>query len=165
MSMPATYARCQLIPSTCAMQGDTDIPATWSHRGRPAAIHAKFCSNVHSSRVPAEARRSGSDQRQGRGAARRAKGKRFRAAPKTAAAARQPPVCLTRDRLEPLSIDDAFPAGNPAGEWVMVFSIATNDLVTLDGKIHDALDEDGPDATYFLPDENQTSADLSMIWC
>lgn len=54
------------------------------------------------------------------------------------------------DQLEPLSIADVFPVGNPAGDWVMVVSMAMNDLVTLDGKIHDALDEDGPDATYFL---------------
>jgi hypothetical protein len=52
--------------------------------------------------------------------------------------------------LEPLSIDDAFPVGSPAGDWVIVLSMAMNDLVTLDGKIHDALDSDGPDATYFL---------------
>lgn len=32
----------------------------------------------------------------------------------------------------------------------MVLSMAMNDLVTLDGKIHDALDNDGPDATFFL---------------
>lgn len=54
------------------------------------------------------------------------------------------------DRLEPLSIDDAFPIGNPAADWVMVLSMAMNDLVTLDGKIHDALDNGGPDASYFL---------------
>jgi hypothetical protein len=54
------------------------------------------------------------------------------------------------DRLEPLSIDDAFPVGNSAGDWVIVLSMAMNDLVTLDGKVHDALDNDGPDATYFL---------------
>jgi hypothetical protein len=54
------------------------------------------------------------------------------------------------DQLEPLSIGDAFPVGNPAGEWVMVLSMAMNDLVTLDGQIHDALDNDGPGATYFL---------------
>jgi hypothetical protein len=54
------------------------------------------------------------------------------------------------DQLEPLSIGDAFPVGNPAGDWVMVLSMAMNDLVTLDGKIHDALDNDGPEATYFL---------------
>lgn len=32
----------------------------------------------------------------------------------------------------------------------MVLSMAMNDLVTLDGKVHDALDNDGPDAAYFL---------------
>lgn len=57
---------------------------------------------------------------------------------------------MSEPELEPLSIDDAFPVGNPAGDWVMVLSMAMNDLVTLDGKIHDALDNDGPDATYFL---------------
>jgi hypothetical protein len=54
------------------------------------------------------------------------------------------------DQLEPLFIGDAFPVGKPAGNWVMVLSMAMNDLVTLDGKIHDALDNDGPEATYFL---------------
>jgi hypothetical protein len=54
------------------------------------------------------------------------------------------------DQFEPLSIGHAFPVGNPAGDWVVVLSMAMNDLVTLDGKIHDALDNDGPDATYFL---------------
>jgi hypothetical protein len=48
-------------------------------------------------------------------------------------------------RGKPLSIDDAFPVGNAAGRWVMVLSMATNDLVTLDGKVHDALDKDGPE--------------------
>jgi len=54
------------------------------------------------------------------------------------------------DQLEPLSIGNAFPVDTPAGDWVMVLSMAMNDLVTLDGKIHDALDNDGPEATYFL---------------
>jgi hypothetical protein len=54
------------------------------------------------------------------------------------------------DQLEPLSIGDAFPVGNSAGDWVMVLSMAMNDLVTLDGQIHDALDNDGPGAPYFL---------------
>jgi hypothetical protein len=54
------------------------------------------------------------------------------------------------DQFEPLSIGHAFPVGNPAGDWVVVLSMAMNDLLTLDGKIHDALDNDGPDATYFL---------------
>lgn len=53
-------------------------------------------------------------------------------------------------QLEPLSFDDAFPVGNTAGDWVVVLSMAMNDLVTLDGKIHDALDNEGPEATYFL---------------
>jgi hypothetical protein len=54
------------------------------------------------------------------------------------------------DQLEPLSIGDTFPVGNPVEEWVLVVSMAMNDLVTLDGKIHDALNEDGPDPPYFL---------------
>jgi hypothetical protein len=65
------------------------------------------------------------------------------------------------DQLKPLSIGDAFPVGNPAGDWVMVLSMAMNDLVTLDGKIHDALDNDGPDATYFL---QLLCATLRELW-
>lgn len=54
------------------------------------------------------------------------------------------------ERLQPPAIGDAFPVGSPAGEWVMVLSMAMNDLITLDARIHDALDNDGPEATYFL---------------
>ncbi len=51
---------------------------------------------------------------------------------------------------EPLTINEAFPPGEAAGEWVLVLSMAMNDLVTLDGKVHDALQADDPDAGYFL---------------
>jgi hypothetical protein len=54
------------------------------------------------------------------------------------------------DDLEPLKFSEAFPLGNLAGDWVMVFSMAMNDLATLDGKIHDALDGDDPAASYFF---------------
>jgi hypothetical protein len=54
------------------------------------------------------------------------------------------------DQLEPVSIGDAFPIGNTAGDWVVVLSMAMNDLVTLDGKIHDALEHESPEASYFL---------------
>jgi hypothetical protein len=49
-----------------------------------------------------------------------------------------------------LTIGEAFPAGNAAGEWVLILAMAMNDLVTLDGKIHDALDKEEPGASYFF---------------
>jgi hypothetical protein len=55
-----------------------------------------------------------------------------------------------RGQIEPLSIGDAFPAGNATGEWVVVLSMAMNDLVTLDGEVHDHLESGSPSATYFL---------------
>lgn len=60
------------------------------------------------------------------------------------------PMAEGSNDLEPLKFREAFPLGNLAGDWVMVLSMAMNDLATLDGKIHDALDSDDPGASYFF---------------
>jgi hypothetical protein len=52
--------------------------------------------------------------------------------------------------LKPLTIGEAFPAGDVAGEWVVVLSMAMNDLATLDGRIHTALNQGTPDGNYFF---------------
>jgi hypothetical protein len=52
--------------------------------------------------------------------------------------------------LEPLKFSEAFPPGSLAGDWVLVLSMAMNDLATIDGKIHDALEVDDPGASYFF---------------
>lgn len=54
------------------------------------------------------------------------------------------------DALEPVPIREAFPADDLAGQWVVEWSMAMNDLVTLDGLIHDALDAGRPEAPYYL---------------
>jgi hypothetical protein len=52
--------------------------------------------------------------------------------------------------LEPISIESAFPPGDPAAEWVVTLTMAMNDLTTLDSRIHHALDNDRPDASYYF---------------
>jgi hypothetical protein len=54
------------------------------------------------------------------------------------------------DRPDVPTIDEIFASGDAAGDWVLVLSMAMNDLVTLDGQIHDALDDDDPRAGYFF---------------
>ena len=48
---------------------------------------------------------------------------------------------------QPLTIGEAFPAGDPVGEWVLLVSWAMNDLTTLDTQIHVT---DAPEAGYFF---------------
>jgi hypothetical protein len=52
--------------------------------------------------------------------------------------------------VEPLTIGEVLPPSDTAGEWTLVLSMAMNDMATLDGKIHDALDADERDASYFF---------------
>ena len=52
--------------------------------------------------------------------------------------------------LEPVLIGEAFPADDVGAQWIVEWSMAMNDLVTLDGRIHDALDADRPEAPYYL---------------
>ena len=54
------------------------------------------------------------------------------------------------DSLAPVLIGEAFPPDDLAGQWVVEWSMAMNDLVTLDTLIHDALKADRPEGPYYL---------------
>jgi hypothetical protein len=54
------------------------------------------------------------------------------------------------DSFEPVLIGEAFPADDLAAQWVVEWSMAMNDLITLDGHIHDALNASRPEAPYYL---------------
>jgi hypothetical protein len=60
-----------------------------------------------------------------------------------------PDTAINQER-NPLTIGEAFPAGDAAGEWVLLVSMAMNDLTTLDTRIHGALDNDDPESGYFF---------------
>lgn len=60
-----------------------------------------------------------------------------------------------------LTIGEAFPAGDPVGEWVLLISMAMNDLATLDTQIHVALEGGAPEAGYFF---RLLCATLREIW-
>jgi hypothetical protein len=51
---------------------------------------------------------------------------------------------------EPVTIGDAFPADDLAGQWVVELSMAMNDLTTLDSRVHFALEQERSDSGYYF---------------